>query len=53
MGNRSTATLVAVLAAGTLLAGPGGLPGPSAAQAAPAVDPRLDSVLRTDPTALR
>ncbi|WP_407560508.1 amidase family protein [Streptomyces sp. 184] len=98
MGNRSTATLVAALAAGALLAGPAGLPGPSAHAAQPAhqaatpaalgvdldtvtipelqrhmhrgsltstaltraylrridaVDPKLNSVLRTDPTALR
>ncbi|MFW6691368.1 amidase family protein [Streptomyces sp. MAR4 CNX-425] len=104
MGNRSTAALVAVLAAGALLAGPTGLPGPSAHAAPPApgtaaggapatpaslgvdldtvtipelqrrmhsgsltataltraylrriraVDPRIDAVLRTDPTALR
>lgn len=33
MGNRSTATLVAVLAAGALLAGSTGLPGPSAPSA--------------------
>lgn len=39
MGNRSTATLVAVLAAGTLLAGSTGLPGPSAPAAHAAAPP--------------